>query len=102
MFSARPRGWRWRQLERGGYEPGQDFHNRGRRCEEQIAVMRALWTQEVGTFTAAGVPSRSWLEPCQCGILSPRVAGVAVDKPPSTGRGPASVGRLTAGLPDIP
>ncbi len=28
----------------------QDFHNRGRRCEEQIAVMRALWTQEVVDF----------------------------------------------------
>jgi probable F420-dependent oxidoreductase len=28
----------------------QNFHNRGRRCEEQIAVMRALWTQEVVDF----------------------------------------------------
>jgi probable F420-dependent oxidoreductase len=27
-----------------------EFHDRGRRCEEQIAVMRALWTQEVVTF----------------------------------------------------
>ena len=29
---------------------GQDFHNRGRRVEEQMAVLRALWTQEVVTF----------------------------------------------------
>ena len=29
---------------------GQDFHNRGRRSAEQIAVLRALWTQEVVDF----------------------------------------------------
>lgn len=29
---------------------GQDFHTRGRRQEEQIAVLRALWTQELVTF----------------------------------------------------
>lgn len=29
---------------------GQDFHNRGRRIEEQIAVLRALWTQETVDF----------------------------------------------------
>ncbi|MCH8897391.1 MAG: LLM class F420-dependent oxidoreductase [Chloroflexi bacterium] len=28
----------------------EDFHNRGRRSEEQIEVMRALWTQEVVDF----------------------------------------------------
>lgn len=28
----------------------QDFHTRGRRCAEQVAVMRALWTQEVVDF----------------------------------------------------
>jgi probable F420-dependent oxidoreductase len=28
----------------------EDFHNRGRRIEEQIEVMRMLWTQEVVTF----------------------------------------------------
>jgi probable F420-dependent oxidoreductase len=38
----------WNEVE---YEAlNQDFHNRGRRCEEQIAVMRALWTQEVVDF----------------------------------------------------
>jgi probable F420-dependent oxidoreductase len=30
---------------------GTDFHTRGRRIEEQIAVMRALWTKELVTFT---------------------------------------------------
>ena len=29
---------------------GEDFHTRGRRSEEQIAVLRALWTQEVVSF----------------------------------------------------
>ena len=29
---------------------GEDFHNRGRRSEEQITLMRALWTQEVVDF----------------------------------------------------
>ncbi len=28
----------------------EDFHNRGRRSEEQIEVMRALWTHETVTF----------------------------------------------------
>ncbi len=38
----------WNPVE---YEAlGEDFHNRGRRCEEQIAVLRALWTQEVVEF----------------------------------------------------
>ncbi len=50
----------WNAVE---YEAlGQDFHVRGRRSVEQIALMRALWTQEVVTFngrwdkiTAAGI-----------------------------------------------
>lgn len=29
---------------------GQDFHNRGRRSAEQIALMRALWSDEVVNF----------------------------------------------------
>jgi probable F420-dependent oxidoreductase len=38
----------WNPVE---YEAlGQDFHNRGRRCDEQIAALRALWTQEVVDF----------------------------------------------------
>jgi probable F420-dependent oxidoreductase len=50
----------WNDVE---YEAlGENFHNRGRRCEEQIALLRALWTQEVVDFqgryhhvTAAGI-----------------------------------------------
>ena len=53
-------GTGWNAVE---YEAlGQDFHTRGRRSEEQIALMRALWTQEIVTFegrwdrvTAAGL-----------------------------------------------
>jgi probable F420-dependent oxidoreductase len=30
---------------------GENFRNRGRRCEEQIEVLRLLWTQEVVDFT---------------------------------------------------
>ena len=41
-------GLGWNDVE---YEAlGEDFHNRGRRAEEQVAVMRALWTQEVVDF----------------------------------------------------
>ena len=41
-------GLGWNEAE---YEAlGQDFHTRGRRIEEQIAVLRALWTNEVVTF----------------------------------------------------
>jgi probable F420-dependent oxidoreductase len=32
---------------------GQDFHNRGRRCDELIDAIRALWTQDVVTFRGA-------------------------------------------------
>lgn len=38
----------WNPVE---YEAlGQDFRTRGRRCEEQIAVLRQLWTQEIVNF----------------------------------------------------
>jgi len=38
----------WNAVE---YEAlGEDFHNRGKRSEEQLAVMRALWTQDVVDF----------------------------------------------------
>ncbi len=41
-------GTGWNDIE---YEAlGQDFHNRGRRSEEQIEVMRALWTNELVTY----------------------------------------------------
>ena len=50
----------WNAVE---YEAlGESFHNRGRRVEEQIALLRALWSQPVVTFagryhtvTAAGI-----------------------------------------------
>ena len=42
-------GTGWNDVE---YEAlAQDFHNRGCRSEEQIEVMRALWTQELVTFS---------------------------------------------------
>jgi probable F420-dependent oxidoreductase len=38
----------WNDVE---YEAlGEDFHRRGARLEEQITVLRALWTQEIVTF----------------------------------------------------
>ena len=38
----------WNDVE---YEAlGESFRNRGRRCEEQIELMRALWTQDVVNF----------------------------------------------------
>ena len=38
----------WNEVE---YQAlNQEFHNRGRRSEEQIALMRALWSQEVVDF----------------------------------------------------
>ena len=41
-------GLGWNQVE---YEAlGQSFHARGSRCEEQIAVLKALWTQVVVDF----------------------------------------------------
>ncbi len=41
-------GLGWNEVE---YQAlGADFHNRGRRMEEQVAVLRELWTKEVVTF----------------------------------------------------
>jgi probable F420-dependent oxidoreductase len=38
----------WNEVE---YEAlGENFHNRGKRSEEQIAVLRKLWTESVVTF----------------------------------------------------
>jgi probable F420-dependent oxidoreductase len=39
-------GWNWAEFE----ALGEDFHTRGRRIAEQIAVMRALWTEPLVTF----------------------------------------------------
>ena len=38
----------WNDVEYTGLN--ENFRNRGRRCEEQIALMRALWTDEVVDF----------------------------------------------------
>ena len=38
----------WNPVEYEGL--GQDFHNRGRRYEEQVEVLRLLWTQESVAF----------------------------------------------------
>ncbi len=39
-------GWNSAEFE----AVGEDFHSRGARIEEQVAVLRALWTQDVVTF----------------------------------------------------
>ena len=41
-------GLGWNEVEYEGL--GENFHNRGRREEEQIKLLRALWTGEVVTF----------------------------------------------------
>ena len=41
-------GLGWNKLEFDAL--GQDFHNRGRRSEEQIALMRRLWTEQLVSF----------------------------------------------------
>src|SRR5213593_1990519 len=44
-------GLGWNHVE---YEAlGKDFHTRGRRVEEQVEVLRALWTQPLVTFRGA-------------------------------------------------
>ena len=39
-------GWNWVEYE----ALGENFRNRGRRAEEQVALLRALWTEEVVNF----------------------------------------------------
>jgi len=34
---------------------GEDFHDRGRRIEEQVALLRAPWTGSVVDFEGAGI-----------------------------------------------
>lgn len=43
-----PVGIGWAEAESQAL--GADFHTRGKRMEEQMSVLRALWTQEVVTF----------------------------------------------------
>ncbi|MEX2100843.1 MAG: LLM class F420-dependent oxidoreductase [Acidimicrobiia bacterium] len=71
----------WNDVE---YEAlGENFHDRGIRCEEQIEVMRRLWTEESVTFhgryhsiTEAGILPRPVQQPIPVWIgggASPRV-----------------------------
>ncbi len=39
-------GWNWVEYE----GLNENFHNRGRRLEEQVSIMRSLWTQSLVTF----------------------------------------------------
>ena len=44
-------GLGWNHVE---YEAlGKDFHTRGRRVEEQVAVLRKLWTEPLVTYRGA-------------------------------------------------
>ncbi|EUA42468.1 F420-dependent oxidoreductase family protein [Mycobacterium xenopi 4042] len=48
-------GLGWNAVE---YEAlGEDFSTRGRRCEEQVDLMRRLWTEETVTYRADGIAS---------------------------------------------
>lgn len=93
----------WNEVE---YEAlGQDFHTRGSRCNEQIAVMRALWTQEVVDFhgrwhhiTHAGLNPLPVQRPIPIWL---GVGGRQPPRPPDTVL--RRVGRLADGwCPNIP
>jgi len=70
---------------------GEDFHNRGQRSEEQIQVLRALWTQELVTFEGR------WHKITDTG-LNP----LPVQRPIPIwiGGGPGAVGSATPALSD--
>ena len=70
---------------------GEDFEVRGMRCEEQIEVLRALWTQELVTF------SGRWHKITDAG-LSP----LPVQRPIPIwmGGGPGSSGSISTALSD--
>ena len=56
---------------------GQDFQNRGQRVEEQIAVLRALWTQEVVNFDGPVAPNNlRWLESPSGAASYPHMDGI--------------------------
>ncbi len=46
---------------------GENFRNRGKRCEEQIEVLRLLWTEEVVNFTG------KWHQISHAGINPPPI-----------------------------
>ena len=70
---------------------GQDFHSRGRRSEEQIDVMRALWTKELVTFKGR------WHTITDAG-LNPMPVQRPI--PVWIGGGPGSVGNRSADVAD--
>ena len=50
-------GLGWNAVE---YEAlGEDFSNSGRRCDEQVELMRKLWTEQSVTFAAVSPGDRS-------------------------------------------
>ena len=79
----------WNPVE---YEAlGEDFSDRGRRCEEQIEVMRALWTQELVSFDGR------WHKITDAGI---NPMPVQRPIPIWIGGGPGSAGSASAGSAD--
>lgn len=55
---------------------GQDFQNRGKRVEEQIDVLRALWTQEIVNFNGPVAPDNlRWLESPSGAASDPHMDG---------------------------
>ena len=73
----------WNAVE---YEAlGEDFTNRGKRSEEQITLMRRLWTEQSVTFdgkyhevTGAGLAPFPCSAPSRCGSVPPRSVGTRV------------------------
>jgi alkanesulfonate monooxygenase SsuD/methylene tetrahydromethanopterin reductase-like flavin-dependent oxidoreductase (luciferase family) len=51
----------WNEVEYSGAQ--EDFHTRGRRLEEQVEVLRALWTQPVVTYQEVAHDHRAGLNP---------------------------------------
>ena len=72
----------WNRVE---YEAlGQDFSTRGRRLEEQITLLRRLWTEQSVTFsgtfdriTGAGLAPMPVQRPIPCGSAVSRRAPTA-------------------------
>ena len=87
----------WNPVE---YEAlGQEFHNRGRRLEEQIAVLRALWTQELVTFEG------QWHRIIDAGINPlPKQRQIPIRLGGGADRSLSRIGRLADGwvCPNIP
>ena len=80
-------GLGWNQVE---YEAlGQDFRTRGRRLEEQIALLRRLWTEQSVTYRGRA----------STGSPGPGLAPLPVQRPIPVWFGAQSERRLPAGRP---